>query len=120
MTGQLHLLVILLKIALPFGFFGLIQWVAVYTVLERRWYRQAIGQTLVTKTLIVAALLMLTSLSVYFNLNRYDEIWVAWIEVALIFSIFPVMVWRSVVWVRTSRMGRNETEKDKEQPVSTG
>ena len=115
---QPQVLLLLLKIGIPLAFASLIQWIVVYSVLERHWYRQAIGQTLVAKTLLVAGLLAFTGLSVFFSLNRETSEVIAWVETIFIYLITPVMIWRSVVWWRVAHTGKkagdsldNTTEK---------
>lgn len=106
------LIILLLKIGIPLGFAALIQWVAAYSWQER-WWRHQLGWSLVAKTLLVAGLLMLTGLSIFFHLTRADSYAVAWTEVVLIFSITPVMIWRTIVWTRLSRMARKiDREQD--------
>ena len=97
--------VLCLKIALISGFVSLITWVAVYTALAP-WWRNPVGRTLVVKTLLIAGLFVPTTLSLFFNLNRFDSRLAAWTDAALIGAVTPVMIWRTAVWVKLHRLGR--------------
>jgi len=99
-------LVLALKIALISGFCSLAAWIAVYSALAA-WWTNAIGRTLVTKTVLIALLFVPTTLSLFFNLNRLDSLIVGWIDAGLIALVSPVMWWRSAVWVKESRKGRS-------------
>ena len=98
-------IVLCLKVALIAGFVSLAGWIALYTALAP-WYRNPIGRTLVAKTALVAAMFVPTTLSLFWHLSRKDSYLVGWIDVALIGLVTPVMVWRSVVWVKLHRAGR--------------
>lgn len=101
MTQQDWLL-LAFKVATIAAFLSLVGWIAIYTRLYP-WWRDAIGQTLVIKTGLVALLLVPTTLSLFFDLNRFTSYMVGWIDAVLIGLICPVMVWRSVVWIRIHR-----------------
>lgn len=104
---QDHLILLLLKAGLISGFTSLMTWVAVYTWLTRGGaWRNPVGQTLVIKTLLIAALFVPQILSLFFHLNRFDSRMAAWADVTLIGLVTPVMIWRTVVWVRLSRGDR--------------
>ena len=98
-------IVLLLKIGLIAAFVSLVGWVAVYTHLAA-WWRNAIGRTLVIKSLLIAGLLVPSMLALFFHLNRFDSRIAAWVDVALIGAIAPVMAWRSAVWVKEARKGK--------------
>lgn len=102
--NQDQVILVLLKIGVICGFVSLVSWVGIYIRLTR-WgaLRNPIGRTLVIKTLLIAFLLIPTTLSLFFQLNRLDSRITAWVDVALIGAITPVMVWRSAVWLRESR-----------------
>jgi hypothetical protein len=93
------LLTVLTQAGIVAGFVALLQWVAVYSYQEN-WWRHQLGSSLVAKTLLIASLLFLTLLGVFFNLNRRDNLGVAWAAVVLIWLVTPVMAWRTVVWTR--------------------
>lgn len=100
------LVILLLKISLISAFCSLVGWVVTYHRLSHgNWRHNAIGQTLVTKTLLVAGLLVPFTLSLFFHLNRQDSRICGWVDVVLLGAIAPVMLWRSVVWLRVSRAG---------------
>jgi uncharacterized membrane protein YfcA len=90
------------KIGIVAGAVSLIQWVVFYSYQER-WWRHQLGWSLVIKTLLVAALLLLLALSVFFRLNRLDSQVVAWLSVVFVYAITPVMWWRTLVWTREYR-----------------
>lgn len=96
---------LLLKIGIVSGFFSLVAWVAVYTLLAP-WWHNPIGRTLVVKSLLIAALLVPFGLSLFFNLSRLDSRVTAWVDVTLIGAITPVMIWRTVVWLHESQLSR--------------
>lgn len=99
--------VLLLKIFLISGFCSLTAWVAVYTKLAH-WWADPIGRTLVAKTCLIALLFVPATLSLFFTV---PPLVIAWVDTVLIGLVTPVMVWRTVVWLRISRFG-----KDREGP----
>lgn len=101
---QQQWLILALKIVTIAAFASLAAWIAIYTRLSP-WWRNPIGQTLVIKTALIALLLVPTILSLFFDFNRLTSIIAGWMDVGLIGLIVPVMVWRSVVWVRVHRDG---------------
>jgi hypothetical protein len=102
---QVQLLVLLLKIFLISGFVTLTGWIVLYTCLAP-WWRNPVGRTLVTKTALIAALFVPTTLNLFFNFSRFDSEIAAWIQVVLIGLVTPVMCWRSLVWIKLHRSGR--------------
>lgn len=103
MTQQ-QWIILVFKVALIAGFASLVGWVALYTKLAR-WWRTPLGWTLVTKTMLIAAMFVPSILSLFFRLNRLDSYIAGWVDAGLIGLVTPVMVWRSVVWVRLHRAG---------------
>ena len=101
--SEMQWIILLGKIVCIAALASLAGWVAIYTRLAK-WWRNPIGRTLVTKTLLIAALLLPTTINLFFTLN---PIGVAWVDIALIGAITPVMIWRSVVWMR---LGRDQGE----------
>lgn len=97
-------IVLLFKIVLISGILSIVTWIAVYTRLAK-WWRNAIGRTLVAKSLLLAGLLIPSALSLFFHLNRLTSHLAAWADVTLIGAITPVMIWRTAVWLRESRKG---------------
>jgi hypothetical protein len=90
-------IILLLRIVLIAGFVSLLAWIADYTRMAP-WWTNPIGRTLVTKTAVIAALLIPTTLSLFLNLNRTTSNIVAWLDVVLIGLVTPVMLWRIVVF----------------------
>ena len=90
-------LILFLKIGLISGFVSIALWVALYT-LWAPWWRNAIGRTIVVKSVLIAVLFIPTTLNLFFDLNRYDSRVVGWVDAVLIALVTPVMVWRSFVW----------------------
>jgi hypothetical protein len=86
-----------LKAACICGFVSLIGWILLYTRLAP-WWRNPIGRTLVAKTLLVACLLVPSTLALYFP--TLNHVLVSWLDLVLIGLITPVMIWRSAVWIR--------------------
>lgn len=115
--SQDQLIALLLKIALISGFVSLVAWIAVYTRLAR-WWRNPLGRTLVVKSALIAGLFVPTTLSLFFNLNRLDSRIAAWADVVLIGAVAPVMIWRTVVWVKLARAGRLPRNGDSGQGES--
>lgn len=110
-------IILCLKIGLISGFATLVLWVGIYTWLTRGGaWRNPIGQTLIVKTLLIAALFIPQILSLFFHLNRLDSRIAAWTDVALIGLVTPVMCWRSIVWVRLSRRGKAGAAEDGAAP----
>lgn len=96
-----------LKVGLVSGFLSLTQWIGVYTRLTRGGaWRNPIGLTLIFKTLLIAGLFIPQILSLFFQLNRLDSHIAAWTDVALIGLVTPVMLWRTLVFVKLDRLGR--------------
>ena len=104
---QMALIVLLLKIFLISGFVSLAGWVGLYTWLTggAAW-RNPVGQTLVIKSVLVAATFAAIALPAFVPWFARHPLVMGWIDVALIGLVTPVMVWRSVVWVRLHRAGR--------------
>lgn len=102
--SQEQWIILLLKMVLISGFASIAVWICVYTKVAK-WWRNPVGRSLVTKSALVAVLLIPTTLSLFFDLNRKTSLIVAWADVGLIGLITPVMLWRSVVWWRLHRAG---------------
>lgn len=107
---QDQVLILALKVSCIIGVIGLVQWVIVYSILER-WWRHQLGWSLVAKTILIAGLLSLTLISVFFHVNRYNSRVILWLDIILIFLIAPVMIWRSIVWIKSSNMNGNGKNK---------
>lgn len=94
-------LVILDKVFVLTSLAGCLAWIAEYT--RSRGWRNEIGRTLLVKTSLLAALLALSALNLYFHLNRQDSLAIAWAGVLLLGAIGPVMAWRLLVFRRAAR-----------------
>lgn len=105
---QTSWLLLTLKVVTVAGFCSLTAWIIVYTRLAP-WWRNPVGQTLVIKTALIALLLVPSILSLFFGLNRLTSEIAGWVDAALIGLITPVMIWRTVVWVRLHRDGTTGT-----------
>jgi hypothetical protein len=97
-----------LKIVLISGLFSLLQWVFIYSMLAP-WWHNNIGRTLVIKTVLIAMLFVPSILNLFFHLNAATSYAMGWVDVCLIGAVTPVMIWRTVVWLRIERL----TKKDK-------
>lgn len=103
-------IILAFKIALISGFISLAAWVAVYTRLTG-WanWKNPIGQSLVIKTSLVALLLVPATLALFFHFTRATSLAAAWVDIALIGLITPVMWWRVSVWLRVYRQPVSDT-----------
>lgn len=106
--SQLEVIRLLFKITLISGFLSISAWIVVYTRLQK-WWHDEIGITLVAKSALIACLFVPSILALFFHLSAVTNELVGWIDVALIFAVTPVMIWRSVVWVKVSRPGKCAT-----------
>jgi hypothetical protein len=98
------IVILLLKIGLVSSFISIITWTAVYTKLShRRNWATPIGRSLMRFALIIAALLVPFTVSLFFGLTRLDSRIVAWYDVVLIGAVPVEMVTRILVWVRIHR-----------------
>jgi len=95
-------MLLLLRIAIPAAITSLSTWIIVYGRLQP-WWRDQIGITLVAKSVIVIAQLCFLGLAVFLHLSRLDNRLVGWAYTVFTLAITPVMVWRTVVWIRASR-----------------
>lgn len=95
-------IILTLKIFCLSGFVSLTGWVALYTRYAR-WWRDAIGRTLVVKTTLIAMLLIPTALSLFFRFNGPASLVAGWVDTGLIAAITPVMLWRIAIWQKIHR-----------------
>lgn len=96
---QTQVIILCLKIGLVSGFTSIAVWVALYSRLAK-WWTSPIGRTLVIEAALIAGLFVPQILSLFYNLNRLDSRIAAWADVALIGLVTPVMIWRSIVFLR--------------------
>ena len=105
---QDQVIILLFKIFLIAGACSIACWVAVYTHLQR-WWADQIGITLVVKSLLLLGLLLISILSLFFHLSIRSSRVAGWGDLALIFLVTPVMLWRTWVWLRRSKPGQSHT-----------
>lgn len=94
---QTQLVVLALKVVLIGGVLSCATWIAVYTKMAP-WWRNPIGRTLVIKTSLIMLLFVPSILSLFFHFTRVTSWVAAWLDVAVIGAITPVMIWRTFVW----------------------
>lgn len=100
-------IILCLKVGLIAGFAALTGWVAVYTWLTRGGaWRNPVGLTLIIKTLLIAGVFVPSTLSLFFHLSRLNSYIAAWTDVTMIGLVAPVMLWRTIVWIRLDRLGK--------------
>lgn len=106
------------KVVLISGFVALTAWVAVYIRLTRgAALKDPIGQTLIAKSLLLAAVLVPSTLSLFFTFSRWTSHLAGWVDVVLIGAITPVMWWRTAVWIKVHRSMRAAAQSEsKGQP----
>jgi hypothetical protein len=96
-----------IKVGLITGFISLVLWVQVYTKLTKGGaWRNPLGLTFIIKSLLLAALFMVVALSTFVNLGPRTSQIVGWVDAVLIGSVTPVMLWRTVVFLRLDRTGK--------------
>ena len=96
---QDQLILLLLKIILIADVISIVAFVADYTRLAP-WWRNPVGRTIVTKDALLVLVLIPSILSMFFTFNRLSSHIAAWVDVVLLGSMAPVMLWRIVVWRR--------------------
>jgi hypothetical protein len=121
---QVQIAVLLLKIGLVSGFTSILAWAVVYTVLTRgRVWLNPIGRSLIRFALLIAALLVPFTLSLFFSLTRLDSRIVLWVDVVLVAAVSVEMMTRILVWVRESRgteAGEPSSPDGEQQEVAGG
>jgi hypothetical protein len=100
--AQTDWITLLLRVGCIGGFISLVAWIAQYSRYTS-WWKNPIGRTLVTKTGLIAALLVPTTLSLFFHFNRLTSYVAGWIDAGLVCLIAPVMCWRIAVWHKIHR-----------------
>jgi hypothetical protein len=93
------LIIPLLKIGLISGFVTLAAWIAVYSRLAR-WWRNPVGRSLVYLAALNGLQMAVLALSLFLHFNRLTSLVAAWIYVVVTALSTPVMVSRTVVWIR--------------------
>lgn len=86
---------------------------AVYTWLTKGGaWRNPVGLTLIIKSLIIAGMFILAASSLFFRLSRLGILIATWADVALIGAVGPVMLWRTLVWLRMAKLGKLPRDDD--------
>ncbi len=75
------------------------------------WWREAIGRTIVIKDLLLLAAFIPSILSIFLHFNRLTSHIAAWVDVAVIGLIAPVMCWRILVFRKIHRDGKKTDTK---------
>jgi hypothetical protein len=83
----------------------IVSFVACYT-LWAPWYRNAIGRTIVIKDLLLIVVFIPSILSIFLHYNRLTSHIAAWLDVAMIGLISPVMIWRTYIFWKIHRDGK--------------
>ena len=103
MTGitQDSLVILLLRVGLLSGFTSIVAWTVVYTVLSKgRNWRSPIGRSFLRFALLIAALLVPFTLSLFVHLTRLNSRIVSWVDVVLIAAVSVEMAQRIIVFLR--------------------
>ena len=105
-----------LKIGLVSGGIVLLWWVAVYSRLTKGGaWRNPIGLSLIIEALLVAGLFVPQILSLFFELNRFDSYIAAWTDVTLIGLVTPVMIWRTIAFLRMGPLPEQPRDPEGDQ-----
>lgn len=104
---QEQLIILFLRIVLISGVVSILVFIAQYTRLAP-WWREPVGRTIVIKDFLLVLVFIPTILSLFFELNRVTSHLVAWLDIALIGLVTPVMLWRTWIWERIHRRGDGE------------
>ncbi len=70
------------------------------------WYRNPIGRTIVIKDLLLIIAFIPSILSLFWTFNRLTSHIAAWLDVAMIGLISPVMIWRIFVFGKIHKAGK--------------
>ena len=104
---QDQMILLLLKIILIADVVSIVAFVADYTRLAP-WWRNPIGRTIVVKDILLVLVLIPSVLSLFFTFSRLSSHIAAWVDVVLLGSLAPVMLWRIVVWRRVQAAKADE------------
>jgi hypothetical protein len=103
--AQQQLLILLLKIVIVADVVTVVAFAAIYTALAK-WWKDPIGRTIMTESVLLALLLLPSLLSFFVNFNRLTSEVSAWADVGLFALLAVAMAWRSYVWVKIHRAGK--------------
>ena len=96
---QDQLILLLLKIILIADVVSIVAFIADYSRMAS-WWRNPVGRTIVVKDILLVLVLIPSVLSLFFTFSRLSSHIAAWVDVALLGALAPVMLWRIVVWRR--------------------
>jgi hypothetical protein len=82
------------KIVFIAGFVVLISWVIDYTRTGGRWWRNPVTSTMVYEALLLAGLLVPTTLNLFFMFSRLTSSVASWFDLCMFGLVIPVMIWR--------------------------
>ena len=97
-------MVVVAKIAVIADAVTLIAFIAQYTAYAK-WWRNAVGRTIVYKDILLAQFFSLFILSLFFHLSRLTSRLIAWYQISLLIETAAVVVWRIVAWRRLHKAG---------------
>lgn len=96
---QDQLIILLLRIILIADVICIAAFIADYTRMAP-WWRNPIGRTIVIKDILLILVLIPSILALFFTFDRFTSYVAAWVDVALLGALIPVMLWRIAVWRR--------------------
>jgi hypothetical protein len=99
---QDHLMILLYQFVLIIDIASIAAFIITYTKLAP-WWKNPIGRTIVVKDLLLILILAPSVLSLFFSFNRLTSHVASWIDLILLGSLAPVMLWRIAVWERIHR-----------------
>jgi hypothetical protein len=104
-VNQDQLIVLCLKAAEVSGLVTITAFIACYSRWAK-WHRNPIGRTIVIKDLLLIIAFIPSLLSLFFRFNRLTSHVAAWIDIAMLGLISPVMIWRIAVFRRIHKAGQ--------------
>lgn len=90
------MIILLYRVALLADLAGIAAFILAYTKLAP-WWKDPIGRTIVIKDILLFLVMIPTMLSLFLSFNRLTSQIAAWVDLALLGAIGPVMLWR--IWV---------------------
>jgi hypothetical protein len=74
------------------------------------WWRNPIGRTIVIKDILLTLVLIPSALSLFLHFSRLTSEVASWLDIVLLGSITPVMLWRIRIWFKIH--GNKVTDAD--------
>lgn len=108
---QDQVIVLLLKIVLIADVLSIVAFIVTYGRLAPFW-RNPIGRTIVIKDALLVLVLLPSILSLFFQFNRLSSHIAAWLDIALLGLLVPVMLWRCAVWIRIHQQKAAQDESE--------